>query len=317
VVGLRLEMSTFVLAHLSDPHLAPLPTPNPFELVGKRLTGFVNWHWRRRNVHRPDVLDRIVADLKARAPDHIAVTGDLVNLSLAAEFPLARSWLEHLGPPQDVTVVPGNHDTYVWSKARHPQRHWAEYMRGDPGGLGDLGDRPAATEDPDFPFVRRRGPVALIGMTTAVPTPPFRATGRVGKPQLARLALLLDELARAGAFRIVLIHHAPVTRPQWRDRRLIDGEDFIGVLKRHGAELVLHGHEHLDLVRWFETPLRPVPAVGVPSASWAGGGNYDAAAYNLYAIAGAPGGWRCEMVVRGLAGDGRITERKRCMLLAG
>jgi 3',5'-cyclic AMP phosphodiesterase CpdA len=316
-------MSTFVLAHLSDPHLAPLPTPNPFELVGKRLTGFINWHCNRRYIHRADVLARIVDDLKAQAPDHITVTGDLVNLSLAAEFPLARSWLERLGAPQDVTVVPGNHDAYVRSKARHPQRHWAEYMRGDPGddpGNGP-GDRPAASETPefpfDFPFVRRRGPAALIGVTTAVPTLPFRATGRVGEAQLARLAVLLDELERAGAFRIVLIHHPPVTRPEWSDRRLVDGEAFIALIKRHGAELVLHGHEHIDMVRWLETRERPVPAIGVPSASGVADGESDAAAYNLYAIAGGLRAWRCEMTVRGIDGDGRIVERRRCALLGG
>jgi 3',5'-cyclic AMP phosphodiesterase CpdA len=287
--------------------LAPLPTPNPFELAGKRIGGFINWRRRRRHFHLANVIERIVADLKAQAPDHIAVTGDLVNLSLAGEFAPARSWLERLGRPQDVTLVPGNHDTYVWSKARHPQRHWAEYM---------CGDGPSAT--PDFPFTRRRGPAALIGLTTAVPTLPFRATGRLGAAQLDRLAGLLDALGRAGLFRIVLIHHPPVTRPEWRARRLIDGDDFIAVLKRHGAELVLHGHEHIDQVRWFETPRHPVAAVGVPSASGTVGGKYDSAAYNLYAITGEAGAWRCQMVARGLdPTGGRIVERKRMMLLDG
>jgi 3',5'-cyclic AMP phosphodiesterase CpdA len=300
-------MSTFVLAHLSDPHLAPVPTPSLFELAGKRIGGYVNWRCKRRHFHLRAVLDRLVDDLKSRAPDHITVTGDLVNLSLAAEFAPARAWLDQLGRPQDVTVVPGNHDTYVWSKRRHPQRHWADFMRGDRAG-----------ELPEFPFVRRRGPVALIGVTSAVPTLPFRATGRVGVEQLARLSVLLDELARAGAFRIVLIHHPPATRPEWGDRRLTDGDAFLAVLKEHGAELVLHGHEHLDEVRRFAGPRGFVPVIGVPSASAAGSEKYDPAAYNLYAIEGAPGAWRCEMVMRGLSADGScIVERKRVMLVGG
>jgi 3',5'-cyclic AMP phosphodiesterase CpdA len=299
-------MTTFVLAHLSDPHLAPLPTPTPFELMGKRIGGFVNWQKRRRHFHRADVLERIVADLKSQAVDHIAVTGDLINLSLAAEFAPARAFLERLGLPRDVTVVPGNHDTYVWSKRRHPQRHWAEYMQGDAS--------PADTPT-QFPFVRRRGPLALIGVTTAVPTLPFSATGRLGSAQLARLATLLDE--HAGKFRVVLIHHPPQTKLEWRSRRLTDGDAFIAVLRQHGAELVLHGHEHFDLVRWFDTPQGKVAAVGVPSASGTVGWKYDAAAYNLYAIDGNAGAWRCEMIVRGLNGDGaRIVERKRMMLTA-
>ena len=300
-------MTSFVLAHLSDPHLAP-PKPHLFELAGKRIGGFVNWQRRRRRFHLIDVLDRIVADLKSQAVDHIAVTGDLINLSLAAEFAPARAWLERLGPAQDVTVVPGNHDTYVWSKRHHPQRHWADYMRDDclPQGA-----------TPRFPFVRRRAKVALIGVTTAVPALPFRATGRLGAAQLARLAALLDETHRAGLFRVVLIHHPPETLPQWRARRLVDGEAFIAVLREHGAELVLHGHEHLDLVRWFDTPNGKVAAVGVPSASATVGWKYDAAAYNLYTIEGEAGAWRCEMIARGLDRDGtRIVERKRVMLKA-
>jgi 3',5'-cyclic AMP phosphodiesterase CpdA len=297
-------MPIFVLAHLSDPHLAPLPTPSLLDLMGKRIGGFINWHKRRQHFHLTAVLDRIVADLKSQSVDHIAVTGDLVNLSLPAEFPQAYAFLKRLGPPQDVTVVPGNHDTYVWSKRRHPERHWADYMRGD---------AMPADAAPRFPFVRRRGPVVLIGVSTAVPTLAFRATGRLGTAQLGRLAALLDE--HAGMFRVVLIHHPPQTRPEWGDRRLIDGDAFIAVLRKHGAELVLHGHEHLDLVRWFDTPQGKVAAIGVPSASGAVGWRYDSAAYNLYAIEGNTGAWQCEMITRGLDLDGtRIIERKRMML---
>jgi 3',5'-cyclic AMP phosphodiesterase CpdA len=298
-------MPTFVLAHLSDPHLAPLPTPSPFELMGKRIGGFINWQKRRRHFHLAPVLDDIVADLKSQSVDHIAVTGDLVNLSLSAEFPQAYAFLQRLGPPHDVTVVPGNHDTYVWSKRRQPEQHWADYMRGDA--------TPADTV-PQFPFVRRRGSVVLIGISTAVPTLAFRATGRLGAAQLGRLAALLDE--HAGTFRVVLIHHPPQTKPEWRDRRLIDGDAFIAVLRQHGAELVLHGHEHLDLVRWFDTPQCKVAAVGVPSASGTVGWKYDAAAYNLYVVDGSAGAWRCEMISRGLDSDGtRIIERRRMMLM--
>ena len=119
----------FVLAHLSDPHLGPMPTPRLAELVGKRATGFLNWQRKRRLIHRGDVLARIVADLKAQAADHIAVTGDLVNISLTGEYAPARAWLASLGSPRDVTLVPGNHDVYVRAAARHPQLHWGEYMR--------------------------------------------------------------------------------------------------------------------------------------------------------------------------------------------
>ena len=75
-----------VLAHLSDPHIGPLPRARMHELAGKRALGFVNWHRRRKAIHRMETLTDLVADLKAQTPDQIALTGDLVNIALPAEF---------------------------------------------------------------------------------------------------------------------------------------------------------------------------------------------------------------------------------------
>src|SRR5262245_23910288 len=149
----------FVLAHLSDPHLGPLPTPGPTEFLSKRGLGYLNWLRKRRAIHRPEVLAAIVADLKNQHTDHIAVTGDLLNLSLPDEFARSRGWLDALGAPSDVTFVPGNHDFYVRGAAPLPGQHWADHMRGDAGE--------------SFPFVRRRGAVALIGVSTSLATLPL------------------------------------------------------------------------------------------------------------------------------------------------
>ena len=164
---------TFVLAHVSDPHIAPLPQVRLSELIGKRATGFVNWRRKREAIHRPEVLARIVADLKAQAPDHIAVTGDLVNLALPGEYQPARAWLDALGSPADVTLVPGNHDAYVRSGVAASLAHWGDFMRGDEAAAG-------------FPFLRRRGPLALIGVSTSVPSLPLMATGRRGAHKFRR-----------------------------------------------------------------------------------------------------------------------------------
>src|SRR5438876_5040405 len=137
----------FLLAHLSDPHIGPIPTPRVAELINKRGLGLINWYRKRHRHHRADVLDAIVTDMKAQSPGHIAVTGDLVNISLDAEFARAARWLDQVGTPQNVTLVPGNHDAYLRHVAGHATRHWGGYMRGDDGAA--------------FPFVRRRGPVAI------------------------------------------------------------------------------------------------------------------------------------------------------------
>src|SRR5262245_60920282 len=155
----------FVLAHITDPHLAPLPAPRCSELASKRFGGFINWQRKRRDIHLLDTLEQMVAEVKRQRADHIAVTGDLVNLSLPEEFPAARAWLNNLGSPQDVTFVPGNHDAYVRKMEQAPVQYWGDYMLGD-------GQREVS-----FPFVRRRGPVAIIGLSTAAAAPWFRATG--------------------------------------------------------------------------------------------------------------------------------------------
>jgi 3',5'-cyclic AMP phosphodiesterase CpdA len=291
----------FTLAHLSDPHLAPLPEPRWSELIGKRGTGYVNW-WRwRRFIHDRAVLDKIVADLKQQAPDQIAVTGDLNNIALPEEFTRGRLWLDRLGSPKDVTFVPGNHDIYVRGAEVLAQHAWGAHMCNDDGQAG-------------FPFVRRRGPLALIGLSTGVPTAPLMATGRFGEAQLTRLGETLAALAGEKVFRVVLIHHPPVTEAK-RHKLLSDRADFMRELAAHGAELVLHGHDHLHMLNWLNGPNGTrVPAVGVPSASAAPGKSKHSAGYNLYAIGGAPGAWTCELVSRGIDPAGAVVERLRLKL---
>lgn len=289
----------FTLAHLSDPHLAPLPQPRWHELVGKRATGYLNWRRRRHRLHRSDVLARIVADLKQQRADHIAVTGDLVNIALAAEYAPAREFLASLGSAHDVTLVPGNHDAYVRGGIRYCDQHWVEYMRGD--------------HEIAFPFLRRRGPLALIGLSSAVPTAPFMATGRLGRQQMDRLGELLDRCE--DAFRVVLVHHPAVSKPSRHFRRLLDGVELRRALSRHGAELVIHGHDHEHSLMYLDGPHRPIPAIGVPSASHAVDGKHHPAGYNLYGVEGSNGAWRCEVISRGLSRDGgAVFETGRAML---
>jgi 3',5'-cyclic AMP phosphodiesterase CpdA len=300
---------TFVLAHLSDPHLAPLPKPRLRDLIGKRALGFINWRRKRALMHRPDVLARIVADMKANTPDHLAVTGDLVNIALTAEFAAARAWLDSLGSPQDVTLVPGNHDAYVRQAAPEPEHHWGDYMRGDTPGDG-------IASNAGFPFLRRRGPLALIGLSSAVPTLPLMATGRIGEEQLQRLAKLLEEAK--DAFRLVLVHHPPISTLARRSRRLVNGQALRDVLAQHGAELLVHGHDHEHALVWLEGPHTRIAAVGVASASQAPDRKHEAAGYNLYRIDGAPGAWRCDVVSRSLTADSkRIVEIRRKVVTEG
>lgn len=293
---------TFTLAHLSDPHLPPLPAARLRDLAGKRALGYLNWTRNRHKYHRREVLDALVADMQAQRPDHIAVTGDLVNLALEAEFTPAQAWLESIGTPQQVTVVPGNHDAYVRATRHHFTGTFEQYLRGD-----------AATSGTSFPFLRRRGPLALIGVSSAVPTLPLMATGRLGRAQLDALDRELAQLPPDEAFRVLLVHHPLYSTS--RMKRLTDSKALRAVLKRRGAELVLHGHDHIHSTMWLEGAGHQIPAVGVPSASALAHRHYPAAAYNLFSIAREGEKWRCVQTVRAVDADFRVKQIKQATLL--
>jgi len=282
-------MAAFTLAHLSDPHLPPLPAPRLGELLGKRAFGYLNWTRNRHKYQRRDVLDAVVSDMQGQGPDHVAITGDFVNLALNAEFEPARVWLEAVGPTDRISIVPGNHDAYVRATTHRFAETLGPYFGGDDASQNT------------FPALRRRGSLALIGVSSAVATPPLMATGRLGRDQIEALERLLTSLASEQLFRVLLIHHP--LRSDARAKRLTDSDELCALLKQHGVDLVLHGHDHVHSTMWIDGPDRAIPAIGVPSASALAHGRYPAAAYNLFAIERDGDGWRCQQTVRGITDD--------------
>jgi len=295
-------MAAFTLAHLSDPHLPPLPRPRLSELAGKRALGYLNWTRNRHKFHKRDVLDTLVSDLRAQSPDHIAITGDLVNLALEAEFAPSRAWLESVGAPESVTLVPGNHDAYVRATQHRFAEAWGNYLAGDAAS-----DRGAV-----FPALRRRGALALISLSSAVPTAPLMATGWLGQNQLEALERTLAGLCSEPAFRVLLIHHP--LRSDAHTKRLTDSSQLLALLKQHGVELVLHGHDHVHSTLWIDGPNKSIPAIGVPSASALAHGRYPAAAYNLFSIERDGTAWRCEQTVRGVDNALRVRKLRQTRL---
>lgn len=278
------------LAHLSDPHL-PLPDQVDWrDLMNKRVTGYLSWHRHRRLVHDPRVLDALHADLEEIQPDHMVVTGDLTNLALPAEFDRAIAWLAKLGAPADVSVIPGNHDAYIDAPWSQSFGRLAAYMTQSDGEL--------KTEASSFPYVRKVGPVAIVGVSSAIPTRWFSAAGMIGDAQLERLRTMLRTLGEEGYFRTVLVHHPPIDGSARVRKQLRDGKGFRRVIGEAGAELVLHGHNHRFDQGEVRTPLGQAPVIGVPSASaWPRHG-MKPAAYHIYRISSMPDGWTVRMDVR-------------------
>lgn len=277
------------LAHLSDPHLSTLDGVRPRELLNKRLLGYLSWRWRRRREHRAEVLELLGADLAAAAPDHVVISGDLTHVGTPAECRQAATWLRRIGPPERVSLVPGNHDCYSSADPADTIGLWQDYMYG-------------AQATAAFPWLRRLGPLAIIGLNSALPTAPLLATGTLGAEQLARLGELLAGCGAEQLCRIVLLHHPPSDAVSGWRRRLTDSMALRRVLSRHGAELVLHGHAHRRVRSDIDGGAgRLVPALGIPSASALVPRPERRAGYNLIDVGrGAGGDWEFQISSRRL-----------------
>lgn len=298
------DMNTLIrIGHLSDIHLDDVPTPTVRQLTSKRLIGYLNWRHNRSRSMTRDRLNALIDDLKDREPDHIAVTGDLTNVALPGEIENARDWLRALGPGESVTAIPGNHDAYVPFADRQYCRLWAPWM--SDGFSTDEG--PAR-----FPFLRILGKFALIGLSTAVPTPPFMATGRLGQEQIKELKKILQDAENNGLFRIILIHHPPTVYDlRHKFRRLTDATQFRELIRQTGAELILHGHNHVAQSATIQGPKTLVPVIGTASA---GGPHCDgdkAGGYALHDITGSDGQYVLKTIHRGYDESGNIIEKSR------
>ena len=283
----------FRLAHLSDIHLGPLPDLAYRDLASKRITGYINWRRNRRASLHEDVIDGIVADMLGHDPDHIVVSGDLMNLALPGEIELSRLWLESLGNAARVSVVPGNHDAYVPGALDQTCTAWAPWMQDDITG------EPARRGT--FPFMRIRGDIAIIGVNSARATAPFMASGFFGDSQAARLGAALDEAGRRGLCRVIVIHHPPVRGAAASHKRLLGIGRFHQVVNAHGADLVLHGHTHLPTTYRIRGRDGPIPVVGVAAAGQTAQGKRPPGQYNLIGIEGEAGNWRFSLTRRGIS----------------
>ena len=243
-------MNSFTFAHVSDLHLPFEPALSLCQHFSKRQLSV--WSWRRRKVlHRPEILDALASDLRSPDVEHVVVTGDLTNFSLPDEFRQAARWLEALVPAARLSLVPGNHDALVPVVATQGIDHLAPWMRAEAG----------------WPTVHRHQGVTLIGLNSALPTAPLLAQGALGSDQLARLEQMLKEEGRAGRTRVVLLHH-PVAdgAVSWR-KALRDRAGLQAVLRRVGAELILHGHARDARLDSVAGPGAPIPCLCVPSSS--------------------------------------------------
>jgi 3',5'-cyclic AMP phosphodiesterase CpdA len=237
------------IAHVSDLHLPYEPKLTLRQRFSKRQLSA--WSWRRRRITQPAaVLQALAEDLRREQPDHLVVTGDITNFSLPAEFQAAAQWFSSLERDMPVSMVPGNHDALVPLDFAQGIGSWSRWG----GGLA-------------WPYVHRRGCVSIIGLSSAVPTMPLLASGKLGTAQLEKLDQVLRAEGGAGQTRVVLLHHAVVDGAlSWR-KALRDRQALREVLNSAGAELVLHGHARSARLDAVAGPTGNIPVLCVASST--------------------------------------------------
>jgi len=277
------------LAHCSDLHLLSHDGARWLDLANKRWIGAMNLLSNRSRHYHVEAFDDMITDLNALGIEHVLCTGDVTNLALRQEFAFARGKFDQLARgPRDATVIPGNHDAYVAEVVRAGafEKIFGSYQSRDLE-IDGVADAPGtASGDPRsaYPFVRLRGPLALIAVNSCVATGDLGAWGEVGAAQLQRLESVLARVEVARCVRVVLVHHPPVLHKGGEHRNLRDRAALTAVLARAGADLVLHGHDHRDESAVLDGPWgRGIAVIGAGSASYAGAPERRSR-YNIYEI---------------------------------
>ncbi len=274
------------LIHLTDPHLSSLESFSLLSVKGKRKSGYLSWYRNRQYIHRPEILERLTQAVQDESPDRILLSGDLVHIGLEDEIIEAARWLRRLGAPEQVMLIPGNHDNYAPDSQAAMNRHWRDYLPAQEAAINDY----AAA----YPVVRTSGGVRLLGVNTSCVTRIFSAEGELGKAQLSRLREALGgpesgpagESPRRSEFTCLLIHHPPLPGMAKRRKALRDAGDLQLVIEERQPDLVLYGHIHCNR----EQQHGEVHTFCTASAS-----SVNNASYRVFDVEKTDKGWHCHM----------------------
>ena len=262
------------IAHISDLHVLDLHGIQPMRYLNKRATGLASLWTSRRDAHSIRILESLMEELDRKEVDHILVTGDISNLSLESEFARAREILGPLATFDRMSIVPGNHDVYT--RGAHRAHRFESYF----GDLMWTGPPPPPAFR--YPWYKRVDGVHVVGMSSAVPTLPLMATGRVGDEQLGRMEALSAEHDFHSGFTIGMVHHNLHDRSLRKNlmHGMQDRHDVVQRCAAAGVNLLLHGHTHVAH-RFQHQQMR---IVGCGSSTWTGPHPDRLARYNIYHV---------------------------------
>lgn len=200
----------------------------------RRIAHISDLHFGRTD---PTVVEGLVAELNATAPDLVIVSGDLTQDAHTREFVAARQFLDRLRSPW--FAVPGNHDIspyHLIQRFFDPFRRFRRFI--------------SPTTEPLW----QDDEIGVVGINSvrSMLLELNWSHGSLSRPQMeraeARLAVMPKHL-----FRIVVSHHPflppseePTVRTVGRAAEALDR------FEKADVKLTLSGHLHLGYARFLE-----------------------------------------------------------------
>lgn len=223
------------IAHLSDLHLLEPAARPGFDVRFVSLGRPLDAGDRARKARRA------IDAARREGAEHFVFSGDLTETGSRGQFEAFAELLSDAAlKPDEVTLVPGNHDMYdapdAWTRALD-------------GPLRAFGDGAATVRAPGK--VVDRGGVVLLPVDTTFHQPVTRSAGRLTEATATALAARLrDPALRRGPI-VVVTHHPPHRRPgpwHWVDG-MLGCERLLDLVARCPQGVVLHGHLHKTVDR--------------------------------------------------------------------
>jgi 3',5'-cyclic AMP phosphodiesterase CpdA len=262
----------FRVAHISDLHVLDLAGVPFWRFLNKRITGYANLRLKRSHQHKPETLRAVCRRVKAYHPDHLVITGDITNLALETEFAAAKALLqEELGyDDRRVSMVPGNHDAYTKGAALEAriEHSFGAWMKSDVNGSNT------------FPFVHLRGPLAIVGLSSAIAQLPLLACGAVSSTQIDALRTLLNHQDLKGKTRVYLNHHPLFDLGKDQRSKGLKDLDVLRSVLQEGV--YCHGHLHTRTARTVTLTRGSLASYGATSASMNHENRARVAGFNAY-----------------------------------
>ena len=246
-----------IISHISDLHIPIIKSPKYRELFNKRMIGYINHHSKRKNLHRIENLKLVIEDIHSNETDHTLITGDLVNLSLESEFINASNFLHENFPQNNFSIVPGNHDAYVKIDYKKSLGHFDASLK----------NTNLSFSNSPFPFLKLVDGIAIIGLSTAVQSPPFMCWGKISKEQIQLFDELLESIDQKNYFKIIMLHHPLHQFGFLNMKGLLNKNAIIDKILKKGADLIIHGHLHREEINFIKYNNTTIPCIGAPSSS--------------------------------------------------